>query len=101
VSTRDLTPRQRPPHRARVGGEVTLRPDELVIRLHPTAVTEQAAPQRETQTVITRPIPQPLVVWPSVSYRPARWVFDREAVTALVWFALVTAFLVALWLVIP
>jgi len=28
-------------------------------------------------------------------------VFDREAVTALVWFALVTTFLVALWLVIP
>lgn len=74
--------------------------DELAIQLHPTLVTERATPEREPRTVITRPVPQPLVVRP-VDPHPPRCVLDREAITALIAFVLVAAFFLAVWLVVP
>lgn len=103
MSGRDLARRQASlplQRQARVGGEVSMRSDELVIRLRPTSVTEWEPPGREAQTVVTRPIPQSLGVRPTASCQPACWVFDRQAVTALMWFALVTTFLVTVWLVV-
>lgn len=101
MSGRDLARRHTSPQcQARVGGDVTMRPDELVIRLRPLPLAEWGPSEREAQTVITWPIAPPLAVWPLVCYRPARWVFDRQAVTALGLFALVTTVVVALWLVV-
>jgi hypothetical protein len=98
MSSRDLVRRHDPSPAARqtsVSGEVTLTRDELAIQLRPTSVTDRPAPEREPRTIITRPIPPPLAVHPGRVYtRPSRWVFDREAISAVIAFMLVTAFLV-------
>jgi hypothetical protein len=104
VSGRDLARRHQPPlpqHQANVSGEVTMTRDELAIQLRPTSVTDGAAPEREPRIVITRPVPQPLVISPTVHQHPPRWVFDQQAITALIAFVLVAAFFVMVWRVIP
>lgn len=106
MSSQELVPRHQPgspERRARVDGELTASRDELVIRLHPTVTVVGTKPRREREplTVVTRPLPQPLAIQSTTHQHPARWVFDQEAITALLCFALTTTFLVALWVVVP
>ena len=63
---RDLARRPEPSRQTNVSGEVTMTRDELAIQLRPTSATERTAHEREPRTVITRPVPQPLVVPPAV-----------------------------------
>lgn len=67
-----------------VVGSVTAQNGELSVQLAPI--------QDRTRTAVVRPVGLPHTDPPAISH----WYLDRQGITALLWFATVTAFLVVL-----